>query len=49
MLHLISLDMTGGYFAPSKCKLDEEEKENSSCGLAHTVSMDLSRAILVKM
>jgi len=41
--------MTGGYFAPSKCKLDEEEKENSSCGLAHTVSMDLSRAILVKM
>lgn len=49
MLHLISLDMTGGYFAPSKCNLDEEEKENSSCGLAHTVAMDLNREILVKM
>jgi hypothetical protein len=41
--------MMRGYFALSLCKLDEEEKGNSSCVLARTVAMDLNREIPVKM
>lgn len=37
------------YFVPLLCKLDEEEKSNSSGALAHTVAMDLKREIPVKI
>lgn len=52
--HLMSLDMRichskCNYFVPLWCKLDEEEKKNSSDALAHTFAMDLKREILVKM